>query len=256
MHVLICADETQYLVLLTCQRLITCACAADPVSTTSDGMSSSSSSSSTDEEADEAATAAGSTPRCMGSAQHATPSAASAQTGTWSALQLLPPLQSASILPRFVRCQCPFQPTATHLMQCTGSPLRSAAPGAKVPVTISLTAHSSDWDADSYVSSHPPQLIPSDQPGVATPVASAAGDSSARQSVSAGGSGGSSHAQAQGGAGACSGVVTLAAKERKGADKTVRVTSLRAQDIPGSFAAYDVVLQEQVRRGCDPWHCQ
>jgi hypothetical protein len=112
--------------------------------------------------------------------------------------------------------------------------------------------HPSDWDADSYVSSHPPQL-PADQSGVARIAAEGA---SAQQPAPAGGSRGSSAGQPQ--ASARIGDVTVTAvTAHKDPTGCVGVTGLRAPDVPlaDGPADFDVVLQEQVSHDCGLQQC-
>jgi hypothetical protein len=104
-----------------------------------------------------------------------------------------------------------------------------------VPITLSLTVHPADWDAESYVLSHPPQPTPTGRPAVLTP-ANAAG-SSRGHTLQARGSLGTSD-------------VTLSVFAIKRTGDSARVRGLRAEDMPGgSTELYDIVLQEQVRQG-------
>jgi hypothetical protein len=130
------------------------------------------------------------------------------------------------------------------LVHWAGSPLRAAAAGTKVPVTISLAVHPADWDADAYITSHPPQPTPTGQHAVPTPAA-AAGSSGGQV-------GGNS--QAPGSAGASE--VTFSATAVKDPNGSVRLAGWYAaagtgivKGLPNDYTQgeHDIVLQEQVR---------
>jgi hypothetical protein len=165
-------------------------------SVSSSSRSSNSSSSSSDDEADEATAARRSrarAKRARSTGHQPATTAAAADPAAGNAAQLLPPLQSLSYFPRFVRCNSKFMTQTVVLSHWQGSPLRGAAPGCTAPVSISLIVHAGDWDPDSYVTSNPPQPLPTGPQAGTTPAA-AVGNSS--QQVAAAATVGSGEVQA------------------------------------------------------------
>jgi hypothetical protein len=71
-----------------------------------------------------------------------------------------------------VTCQYQFNHYTVFLAHWPANPLRSAAPGTKVDVEISLAVHMSDWDVAAHITSHAPQHTAlTAQPAGPTPAA-------------------------------------------------------------------------------------
>lgn len=243
-------------------------------SSSDSGWNSSSDSSSSDGDEDAQNTntsASGRAKRLAGATgspvqQQGTPGAAAAQDGVLAGRALLPPLQSAAILPPFVRCQYAFTHARGFLAHWLGNFLRSAAPGTKVDVQISLAVHTADWDVDAYMSSHAPQH-PSLTAQSTAPNPAAAVNSSQQKPAAVAGQQqslpgtavndsnghletGSSNVQGANSDAATSmyGPFNVKAYLTKG--RQIRLTVLPAADIMADYArgvlTYDVVLQQQV----------
>lgn len=193
--------------------------------------------------------AAGPGPDPQGPQVCSQPQAAAAAEADDDEWQQLPPLQSAEIFPRLVKCHATFIGRDLRLVRC---PARTSVGhiDGRVPITLSMTWHSADWDADAYVRSCEAQLNPSGQGVLPTPTAAGVKDSQPLTSAAGSGRGhlmGSSRPQSDAGVATCGPFNMTAQTTEHG----TRLRGLSQRDVPASVAgeAYDVVLQEQV--GCE-----
>jgi hypothetical protein len=139
-----------------------------------------------------------------------------------------------------VRLQSLLSSSCIRLSNWDGNPLKAAAPGSKAPVELTLLVHASNWDPDSYVSSHVATPATPPRQGLAPSHAAAAG-----RGV---GTRGSVRRQPRSQAEPATTYSPYTASAHLDNSKRANVTGLSFKDIRADHGdqALHIVLQEQV----------